>query len=109
MQLFRIVTICLLVLLGLPKAPAEAQEARRRWERMNQIRTEKFDQILPEAMRENGIDMWITMIREATRAIPVITSLPTEVVTVSSERHLALVVTASASLARTTCFNRPKT
>ena len=65
MQLFRIVTICLLVLLGLPKAPAEAQEARRRWERMNQIRTEKFDQILPEAMRENGIDMWITMIREA--------------------------------------------
>ena len=65
MQLFRIVPICLLVLLGLPKAPAEAQEARRRWERMNQIRTEKFDQILPEAMRENGIDMWITMIREA--------------------------------------------
>jgi Xaa-Pro aminopeptidase len=32
---------------------------------MNQIRVEKFDRILPEAMRENGIDMWITMIREA--------------------------------------------
>ena len=42
-----------------------AQEARRRWERMNTIRQEKFDHILPEVMRENGIDMWITMIREA--------------------------------------------
>ncbi len=65
MKLFRIVTIHLLVLLGLPQVPVEAQEARRRWERMNQIRVEKFDRILPEAMRENGIDMWITMIREA--------------------------------------------
>jgi hypothetical protein len=43
----------------------EAQEARRRWETMNQIRRDKFDLVLPEAMRENGIDMWITMIREA--------------------------------------------
>ena len=65
MKLFRIVTIHLLVLLGLPQVPVEAQEARRRWERMNQIRVDKFDRILPEAMRENGIDMWITMIREA--------------------------------------------
>jgi Xaa-Pro aminopeptidase len=42
-----------------------AQEARRRWERMNQIRRDKFDLVLPQVMRENGIDMWITMIREA--------------------------------------------
>lgn len=41
-----------------------AQETRRRWETMNQIRRDKFDLVLPEAMRENGIDMWITMIRE---------------------------------------------
>lgn len=41
-----------------------AQEARRRWEMMCQIRQEKFDLILPEVMRENGIDMWITMNRE---------------------------------------------
>jgi Xaa-Pro aminopeptidase len=39
-------------------------EARRRWERMCQIRHEKFDLILPEAMRENDIDMWITMQKE---------------------------------------------
>ncbi len=44
---------------------AQAQEARQRWERMNEIRREKFDLVLPEVMRENGIDMWITMIREA--------------------------------------------
>jgi Xaa-Pro aminopeptidase len=31
---------------------------------MAQIRREKFDLILPEAMRENGIDMWITVVRE---------------------------------------------
>ena len=44
--------------------PAQAQEARRRWERMAQIRRDKFDYILPEVMRENGIDMWITVMRE---------------------------------------------
>ena len=43
----------------------DAQEARRRWERMNQIRRDKFDLVLPEVMRENEIDMWITMAREA--------------------------------------------
>lgn len=53
---FLLVTICGAQLLG--------QEARRRWERMNQIRLEKFDLILPEAMRENQIDMWIVMIKE---------------------------------------------
>ncbi len=41
-----------------------AQEARRRWERMCQIRKDKFDLILPEVMRENEIDMWITTVRE---------------------------------------------
>ncbi len=43
---------------------AYSQEARRRWERMCQIRQEKFDHILPEAMRENKIDMWIVMMKE---------------------------------------------
>jgi Xaa-Pro aminopeptidase len=31
---------------------------------MCQIRHDKFDLVLPEAMRENGIDMWIVMMRE---------------------------------------------
>jgi Xaa-Pro aminopeptidase len=45
-------------------AYADAQEARRRWERLCQIRQDKFDRILPEAMRENGIDMWVIMSKE---------------------------------------------
>jgi hypothetical protein len=39
-------------------------EARNRWERLCTIRREKFDRILPEAMRENGIDMWIVAMKE---------------------------------------------
>lgn len=44
--------------------PLEAQEARRRWEQMCQIRKDKFDYILPDAMRGNGIDMWLVMMKE---------------------------------------------
>lgn len=40
------------------------QEAMRRWRKMNQVRNDKFDLVLPEAMRENNIDMWIIMNRE---------------------------------------------
>ena len=39
-------------------------EARNRWERLCTIRREKFDRVLPEAMRENGIDMWIVAMKE---------------------------------------------
>lgn len=42
----------------------DAQEAHRRWRKMNQIRADKFDLILPEVMRENEIDMWIITNRE---------------------------------------------
>ena len=31
----------------------------------NQIRREKFDQVLPEVMRKNQVDMWIHVMREA--------------------------------------------
>lgn len=54
----------LLILFLLCPLAAEGQEARRRYERLCQIRHEKFDRILPEAMRENGIDMWIIVMRE---------------------------------------------
>ena len=39
-------------------------EVKIRWDRMCQIRKEKFDHILPEAMRENGVDMWIVAQKE---------------------------------------------
>ena len=60
-----LIALAALASLSLATAPTTAQEAKRRWETMNQIRRDKFDLVLPEAMRENGIDMWITMIREA--------------------------------------------
>ena len=44
--------------------PAEGQESRRRWERMCQIRAEKFDLVLPKAMQDNDLDMWIVVMRE---------------------------------------------
>ena len=34
-------------------------------EENNQIRRDKFDQVLPQAMRDNDIDMWIHVVREA--------------------------------------------
>ena len=41
-----------------------AQEARRRWELQRQIRLDKFEQVLPLAMRNAGIDMWIVAVKE---------------------------------------------
>jgi hypothetical protein len=53
-----------LALLGAIPGTATAQEARRRWEQMCQIRKDKFDYILPQAMRENSIDLWLVMMKE---------------------------------------------
>lgn len=57
--------LLLLIICSLMAAdPCDAQEARQRWERLNQIRLEKFDLILPQVMRENNIDMWIVVSKE---------------------------------------------
>ena len=58
--------LCLvaLVLLLFPLPAASQSGAKARWERMAQIRRDKFDHVLPEAMRENDIDMWITVVKE---------------------------------------------
>ncbi|MDB4292809.1 M24 family metallopeptidase [Maribacter sp.] len=55
-------TVAFLVLLI--TANSFGQEAMRRWRKMNQVRNDKFDLVLPEAMRENAIDMWIVTNRE---------------------------------------------
>jgi len=59
-----VTAFALLLTLGLSNPAAAKGEAQMRWELMNQIRQEKFDLILPEVMRENGVDMWITVNRE---------------------------------------------
>lgn len=53
-----------LLWLGLSVGDTAAQEARRRWEMERQIRLDKFEQVLPRAMRDNGIDMWIVAVKE---------------------------------------------
>lgn len=60
-----VVLAILLVFIAVwPPDHAHGAEARKRWQLMNQIRREKFDLVLPEVMRENGVDMWITVNRE---------------------------------------------
>jgi Xaa-Pro aminopeptidase len=61
LQLFVIFALLCAVLMA---GPAEAQEARRRWEMQRQIRLDKFDHVLPLAMRTHGIDMWIVAVKE---------------------------------------------
>lgn len=63
----RILLIAFSLLLLASPAIADTRikgEAQLRWERMNQIRQDKFDLVLPEVMRENDVDMWITVNRE---------------------------------------------
>lgn len=55
---------CLVVAQIASPPRLNGQEARRRWDRLCQIRQEKFDRILPEVMRENAIDMWIVAQKE---------------------------------------------
>ncbi|MGH7460705.1 MAG: M24 family metallopeptidase [Longimicrobiales bacterium] len=62
-----ILSIVLLAQMVTGESQVSAQshlEARNRWERLCQIRREKFDRVLPEAMRENGIDMWVVAMKE---------------------------------------------
>ncbi|MEZ5286119.1 MAG: M24 family metallopeptidase [Vicinamibacterales bacterium] len=53
-----------LLVAALLAPPAFAQEARRRWEMERQIRLDKFEQVLPRAMRDHGIDLWIVAVKE---------------------------------------------
>src|SRR5215203_585106 len=56
-----LITVAIVLLQVLP---TYAQEARRRWEIQRQIRLDKFEQVLPRAMRDNTIDMWIVAVKE---------------------------------------------
>ena len=65
LRAFAVSTLALAPLAAGTGSPAlEAQEARARWERMCQIRAEKFDLVLPKAMADNDLDMWIVVMRE---------------------------------------------
>lgn len=44
-------------------APSQGEDELTEWNR--RIRREKFDVVLPEVMRANGVDMWIHVMRES--------------------------------------------
>ena len=64
MPSFRVIAAALALSASALSAQAPAEPARVRWERQCQIRKDKFEKILPRAMRENGVDMWIVMQKE---------------------------------------------
>ncbi|MCY3774660.1 MAG: M24 family metallopeptidase [Candidatus Aminicenantes bacterium] len=61
----RIALLLPLALLALPGIGAHAQptmeSSQAQWEMSCSIRRDKFDYVLPTAMRRNGIDMWIVI------------------------------------------------
>ena len=61
----RVFVFLIAVMFSVPIATTQAQETYNLKEWNNQIRREKFDLVLPEAMRKNKVDMWIHVMREA--------------------------------------------
>ncbi|MDE0361947.1 MAG: hypothetical protein OXI74_12330, partial [Rhodospirillaceae bacterium] len=61
----RIALLLPLALTALPGIGAHAQPAmessQAQWEMSCNIRRDKFDYVLPTAMRRNGVDMWIVI------------------------------------------------
>ena len=55
--------ILIAVIFKVPFANCQAQEANDLLDVNNQIRREKFDLVLPRAMRKNNVDMWIHVVR----------------------------------------------
>lgn len=56
-----IATLLLVQFAVITSMPAEAGKARTDWQIACNIRSDKFDYVLPDAMRDNGIDMWIVI------------------------------------------------
>ena len=59
MYVARALLICLFTIAATGLVKAHEIGAKTTAEIMHLIRSEKFDLILPEAMRDNGVDMWI--------------------------------------------------
>jgi hypothetical protein len=64
MKIKEILTL-IAVIFAIPFTICQAQEIDDLTEWNNKIRQEKFDLILPQAMRKNNIDMWIHVMRTA--------------------------------------------
>jgi len=61
MKMYMAILYVVLITMGFS---ARAQEARARYETMKMIRKEKLDLVLPGAMRDNKVDMWIHVMQD---------------------------------------------
>jgi hypothetical protein len=59
----RFLFIIFVILFQIQGFDVMAQEAQARYKLLNLIRKDKFDKVLPGAMRDRNIDMWIHVIR----------------------------------------------
>jgi Xaa-Pro aminopeptidase len=59
----KLTTAFVAVVIAINVVHVKGQDARARYELLNLIRKEKFDLILPGAMRDNKVDMWIHVMR----------------------------------------------
>jgi len=59
----KVLLVAFAILFLIQGFDAMAQEAQARYKLLNLIRKDKFDKVLPEAMRDNNVDMWIHVIR----------------------------------------------
>lgn len=64
-MLKRMIVLLALTLILCSPSPGLAQDDPDLREWNHRIRREKFDLVLPRVMRENGVDMWIHVMREA--------------------------------------------
>ena len=60
----RILTLLLIIILFNQQFDLNAQVSKQNYEILRLIRHEKFDLILPDAMRDNNVDMWIHVTKD---------------------------------------------
>ena len=63
-QMLALIWVFLFVAFGLDSS---AQSSKQAYETMRLIRREKMDLILPGAMRDNNVDMWIHVVQSANK------------------------------------------
>ena len=55
------------LLITISSLSAYAQNSKQSYETMRLIRQEKMDLVLPGAMRDNNVDMWIHVVQSANK------------------------------------------
>lgn len=62
-----VLTVFFILIILLSAFNAYAQKSKQRYEMLRLIRHEKFDLILPGAMRDNNVDMWIHVVESGKK------------------------------------------